>query len=170
MRVRYDGTLPFRADDSGRSHARGLMSISDQDDNARSTFLDKAAVLLRAAVIAPMLLNSAPAFADALDTAFVNAMTPYVVLKRGALECDKPVGEYIAYKSRMIGILGRLPNVDLIAADREIERAFEREAPMSARPTCSDALLERYQLTLDTSAEAALDYLAETVGQRLRGN
>lgn len=146
------------------------MSIYPHNDRAGAAFLNKSAVLLRPAVIASMLLGSAPAFADAPDTAFVNAMTPCVVLKRGAVECGKPAGEFIADKTRMVGILGRIPNIDLIAADREIERAFEREAPMSASPTCSDALLERYQLTLDTSAEAALDYLAETVGQRLRGN
>ncbi|PZU19460.1 MAG: hypothetical protein DI589_21285 [Shinella sp.] len=65
-----------------------------------------------------------------------------------------------------LNILARIPNVDLIAADREIERAFEREAPMTGSVECSDALLERYRMAREGGAERALDYLAETVRDR----
>lgn len=146
------------------------MSTYVQENRRHRSLLRKAAVLLRPAVIGCMVISSEPALADALETAYVNAMVPYVVLKRGTVECGKPAGEHIAYKTRMIGILGRIPNLDLIAADREIERAFERDAPRSANPICSDALLERYQYTFKTSAEIALKHLAEIVRERLRTN
>ncbi|MGI6856397.1 hypothetical protein [Mesorhizobium sp. 1B3] len=125
---------------------------------------------LRYVALGSALLGSAPAFAGGLDTAYSNAMMPYVVLKRGTIECGKPAGEHIAYKARMLGILGRIPNVDRVGADREIERAFERETLGSSNPTCSDALLERYQYTLENSAEMALQYLAEEVQSRQRNN
>lgn len=120
-------------------------------------------LLLRPVVAAAIALGSTHAFAGPVDTAFFNAMVPYVVLKRGTVECGKPAGEHIAYKARMLNILGRIPNVDLIAADREIERAFEREAPRTSSVECSDALLQRYDATRGGSAEMALQYLAEMV-------
>lgn len=123
----------------------------------------KTKSLMTTVGLVALMCISTPALAGSLDTAYGNAMIPYVVLKRGSVECGKPAGEHLAYKARLLEILGRIPNIDLISADREIERAFEREAPRSARPDCSEALLERYQYALDKSAEMALQYLAEEV-------
>ncbi|MCZ7930335.1 hypothetical protein [Agrobacterium pusense] len=120
-------------------------------------------VLTATALTTSICVLSSPAVAGPLDTAYSNAMVPYVVLKRGSIECGKPAGEHISYKTRLLGILGRVPSIDLIAADREIERAFEREAPRTSYVECSDALLQRYQNTLDSDAERALQYLAEQV-------
>ena len=132
-----------------------------------SLYASRAARLpLPSALVAAFALGSAPALAGPIDTAYMNAMMPYVVLKRGTVECGKPAGEHIAYKTRMLNILAHIPNVDLIAADREIERAFEREAPMTGSGECSDALLERYTMAREGGAERALDYLAETVRDR----
>lgn len=116
-----------------------------------------------ATLITTTLIFGSAAVAGPVDTAFQNAIVPYVVLKRGTVECGKPAGEHIAYKTRMIAAIGQLPGVDLIAADREIERAFEREAPRTNNPECSDALLQRYQNTLTTGAEMALQTLNEQV-------
>lgn len=116
-----------------------------------------------AQLVTASLIFVVPAVAGPIDTAFQNAIVPYVVLKRGTVECGKPAGEHIAYKTRMIAILGRIHGVDLIAADREIERAFEREAPRTSKPECSDALLQRYQNTFTTGAEIALQTLNEQV-------
>lgn len=120
-------------------------------------------VLTATALTTSIYVLSSPAVAGPLDTAYSNAMVPYVVLKRGSVECGKPAGEHISYKTRLLGILGRVPSIDLIAADREIERAFEREAPRTSYVECSDTLLQRYQNTLDSDAERALQYLAEQV-------
>ncbi|WCJ65205.1 hypothetical protein [Agrobacterium tumefaciens] len=120
-------------------------------------------VLTATALTTSICVLSNTAVAGPLDTAYSNAMVPYVVLKRGSVECGKPAGEHISYKTRLLGILGRVPSIDLIAADREIERAFEREAPRTSYVECSDALLQRYQNALDTDAERALQYLAEQV-------
>ncbi|WP_323687243.1 MULTISPECIES: hypothetical protein [unclassified Rhizobium] len=124
-----------------------------------------AKMLARTGVTLTTLIGllSTPVVAGPLDTAYANAMVPYVVLKRGSVECGKPAGEHISYKTRLLGILGRVPSIDLIAVDREIERAFEREAPRTNYVECSDALLQRYQNALDTDAERALQYLAEQV-------
>lgn len=112
-----------------------------------------------------MCAFSTQAVASPLDTAFFNATVPYVVLKRGSVECGKPVGEYIAYKTRMLAILGKNPSVDVIAADREIERAFEREAPRTSYVECSEALLQRYQNALTSGVERALTNLDEQVSK-----
>ncbi|KQO80083.1 hypothetical protein [Rhizobium sp. Leaf262] len=119
--------------------------------------------LLRPVMIASLMMSSAQAIAGPLDTAYANAMVPYVVLKRGTVECGKPAGEHLAYKARLLNILGRIPNIDLFAADREIERAFEREAPRSGYSECSEALLELYKNMSGKSAEMALQHLSETV-------
>jgi hypothetical protein len=120
-------------------------------------------VLTATALTTSICVLSSPAVAGPLDTAYANAMVPYVVLKRGSVECGKPAGEHISYKTRLLGILGRVPSIDLVAADREIERAFEREAPRTSYVECSDALLQRYQNALDADAERALQYLLEQV-------
>lgn len=86
------------------------------------------------------------AVTGAVETAFFNATVQYVALKRGCVEYGKPDGEHSAYKQRVLGMLGRLPNANLIVADREMERAFEREVT-KYNPKCSDALLARYQST-----------------------
>ena len=143
------------------------MHILNDPKKSFSKVQAKATWPLRPAMFAVALLTGSTAAADGLETAYVNAMAPYVVFKRGTLECDKPAGEYIAYKAHMLEILGRIPNIDLIAADREIERAFEREAPRTSYVECSDALLDRYASTMGRSADMALQYLAETVRDRL---
>ncbi|MCZ7488610.1 MULTISPECIES: hypothetical protein [Rhizobium/Agrobacterium group] len=122
-------------------------------------------VLTATALTTSICVLSSPAVAGPLDTAYSNAMVPYVVLKRGSVECGKPAGEHISYKTRLLGILGRVPSIDLIAADREIERAFEREAPRTSYTECSDALLLRYHNALNSDAERALQYLSEQVSE-----
>ena len=63
-----------------------------------SRYASKAAsVPLRSALVATFALGSVAAFAGPIDTAYMNAMMPYVVLKRGTVECGKPAGEHIAY-------------------------------------------------------------------------
>lgn len=88
-------------------------------------------------------------------------------LTRGSAECGKPDGEHIAYNQRVLDLLGRIPNVDLIVADREMERAYEREVTKH-NPTCSDALLERYKYTMTRGAEASLEALTDAVSDQLR--
>lgn len=125
--------------------------------------IKNARSLLRPVVIASVMMSGVPAFAGPLDTAYANAMVPYVVLKRGTVECGKPAGEHLAYKARLLNILGRIPNIDLVAADREIESAFEREAPRPGYSECSETLLDLYKIMSGKSAEMALQHLSETV-------
>lgn len=137
----------------------------------KSTKIDKSIVIkavrtLRIAAVMPVLLSSAPAFAGPLETDFSNAIVHYVALKRGSVECGKPDGEHIAYKHRLLTILARIPNADLIVADRQMERAFEREVTQY-NPTCTDGLLQRYQYTLTTGAEYSLKSFSETVTDQL---
>jgi hypothetical protein len=116
------------------------------------------------AAIICFVANSA--VAGPVETAFFNATVQYVALKRGSVECGKPDGEHIAYKQRVLGMLGRLPNANLIVADREMERAFEREVT-KYNPTCSEALLARYQSTLASGVEQSMGSLTEAVLKEL---
>lgn len=126
----------------------------------------KAIRALKIAAVIPVLLSSVPAFAGPVETNFSNAIVHYVALKRGSVECGKPDGEHIAYKHRLLMILARIPNADLIVADRQMERAFESEVTQY-NPTCSDALLNRYQRTLESWAESALKSFSDTVTDQL---
>ncbi len=133
------------------------------DQSTRFKFIS----MLKAVIAIPLMVVGSPAFAGPLETALFNATVPYVALKRGSIECGKPDGEHIAYKQRVLNLLGRIPHVDLIVADREMERAFEREVTKN-NPTCSDALLERYQYTMTKGAEASIEALTDAVSDQLQ--
>ncbi|MGV1954467.1 hypothetical protein ACQZ5G_09825 [Agrobacterium sp. 22-214-1] len=133
--------------------------------------IDKSAIIqvvraLKIATVLPLILSGTPAFAGPVETGFFNATIPYVVLKRGSVECGKPDGDHIAYKQRLLMMLARIPNADLIVADRQMERAFEFEV-MKYNPTCSDALLERYEYTMTEGAERSLKSFSDTVTDQL---
>lgn len=83
------------------------------DKSTRVKFIS----MLKAVTAIPLMVVGSPAFAGPLETALFNATVPYVALKRGSVECGKPDGEYIAYKQRVLNLLGRIPHVDLIVAD-----------------------------------------------------
>ncbi|WP_312806589.1 hypothetical protein [Agrobacterium cavarae] len=161
--VRYDGTLPFRAAKSTFALEMPMRQKPLQvDQSTRFT-----SSILKAVIAIPLMVVGSPAFAGPLETALFNATVPYVALKRGSVECGKPDGEHVAYKQRVLNLLGRIPNVDLIVADREMERAFEREVTKH-NPTCSDALLERYKYTMTRGAEASIEALTDAVSDQLR--
>ena len=118
------------------------------------------------AIVPALFLNITPAAADALDTSFTLALYPYTVLKRAAVTCDKPISEYIDYKTRVMEILGRIPNVNLRAADRDLEEHYEIEARYDLE--CTDVLLDLYQQTKNSNAERSLKSLENAVDRKLR--
>lgn len=118
------------------------------------------------AVVPALFLSITPASADALDTSFKLALYPYAVLKRAAVSCDKPISEYIDYKTRVMEILGKIPNANLRAADRDLEEHNESEARYDLE--CTDVLLDLYQQTKSSNAERSLKSLNDAVNRKLR--
>lgn len=118
------------------------------------------------AIVPAFFLSVTPVSADALDTSFTLTLYPYAALKRAAIACDKPISEYIDYKTSVMEILGKIPNVDLRAADRDLEEHYENEARYGL--VCTDALLELYQQTKNSTAELSLKSLNDAVNRKLR--
>jgi len=121
--------------------------------------------VLRPVVIASALLSSTPASADGLDTAYFLAMQPYAVLKRASVACGKPIEEHVAYKQRMLAILGGVPDIDIRAASRDIEKAYQTDADLGGLD-CTDGLRDRYRQIIDRGVDRDLEYLAEEVRNR----
>lgn len=82
------------------------------------------------AIVPAFFLSVTPVSADALDTSFTLTLYPYAALKRTAIACDKPISEYIDYKTRVMEILGKIPNVDLRAADRDLKSIMKTKHDM----------------------------------------
>lgn len=125
--------------------------------------------VLRPIVIASALLSSTPASADGLDTAYFLAMQPYAVLKRASVACGKPIGEHVAYKQRMLDILRGIPDIDIRAASRDIEQAYQTDAHLGGLD-CTDGLQDRYKQVLERGVDRDLEYLSEEILNRQRRN
>lgn len=123
----------------------------------------------RSAVVVSVLLSSAPASADDLDTAYFLAMQPYAVLKRASVACGKPIEEHVAYKQRMLDILSGVPDIDIRAASRDIEQAYQTDAHLGGLD-CTDGLQDRYKQVIERGVDRDLEYLAEEVLNRQRRN
>jgi len=124
---------------------------------------------LRSAVIASALLSSTPASADGLDTAYFLAMQPYAVLKRASVACGKPIEEHVAYKQRLLEILSGVPDIDIRAASRDIEQAYQTDAHLGGLD-CTDGLQDRYKQVIERGVDRDLEYLAEEVLNRQHRN
>lgn len=122
---------------------------------------------LCSAVIASALLSSTPASADGLDTAYFLAMQPYAVLKRASVACGRPIEEHVAYKKRMLDILSGVPDIDIRAASRDIEQAYQTDAHLGGLD-CTDGLQDRYKQVIERGVDRDLEYLAEEVRNRQR--
>lgn len=123
--------------------------------------------VLRPVVIASVLLSSTPASADGLDTAYFLAMQPYAVLKRASVACGKPIEEHVAYKQRLLEILSGVPDIDIRAASRDIEQAYQTDAHLGGLD-CTDGLQDRYKQVIERGVDRDLEYLAEEVLKRQR--
>lgn len=124
---------------------------------------------LRSAVIASALLSNTPASADGLDTAYFLAMQPYAVLKRASVACGKPIEEHVAYKQRLLEILSGVPDIDIRAASRDIEQAYQTDAHLGGLD-CTDGLQDRYKQVIERGVDRDLEYLAEEVLNRQHRN
>ena len=124
---------------------------------------------LRSAVIASALLSNTPASADGLDTAYFLAMQPYAVLKRASVACGKPIEEHVAYKQRLLEILSGVPDIDIRAASRDIEQAYQTDAHLGGLD-CTDGLQDRYKQVIERGIDRDLEYLAEEVLNRQHRN
>lgn len=122
--------------------------------------------LLLTTVVPAFLLLVTPASADALDTSFSLAIYPYATLKRAAFACNKPISEHIDYKAQIMGILGKIPNINLMSAERHLEDNYEIEAQYGL--VCTDALLELYESTKDGVIDMRLKSLDLAVTEKLR--
>lgn len=164
--VRYDGTLPFRAAVNDRvAQVGGRMR--NPKNRKRLGLTRKAAWQHPVAVVAAVLIGTS-AYADGLDTAYSLAMQPYAVLKRTSIACGKPIEEHVAYKQRMLAILGGVPGIDILAASRAIEKAYQTDADLGGLE-CTDGLQDRYKQIIDRGVDRDLEYLAEEVRNRQHG-
>lgn len=145
------------------------MRIPKDQDKPVSSFAAGAAYFLRPVVITSALLSSTPASADGLDTAYFLAMQPYAVLKRASVACGKPIEEHVAYKQRMLDILRGVPDIDIRAASRDIEQAYQTDAHLGGLD-CTDGLQDRYKQVIERGVDRDLEYLAEEVLNRQRRN
>lgn len=140
------------------------MRIQKHKTNNRSRQTNKKRILSTAFVLTA-LLGSTPAFADGLDTAFYLASQHYAVLKRASIACGKPIQEHVEYKSRMLSVLRRLPNVDILSASQGIEQAYQTDAHLGGLD-CTDTLLQRYKQVIDRGVDRDLEFLADEVRKK----
>jgi len=90
------------------------------------------------------------------------AIQPYAVLKRTSVACGKPLQKHIEYKSRLLSILGGLPNIDIRKASQDIEQAYRTDVHLGGLD-CTDALLQRYKQIIDRGVDYYLEFLADEV-------
>lgn len=128
----------------------------------------KAAWMQYPVIIVAAVLIGTSAYADGLDTAYSLAMQPYAVLKRTSIACGKPIEEHVAYKQRMLAILGGVPGIDILAASRAIEKAYQTDADLGGLE-CTDDLQDRYKQIINRGVDRDLEYLAEEVRNRQHG-
>ena len=128
----------------------------------------KAAWMQYPVIIVAAVLIGTSAYADGLDTAYFLAMQPYAVLKRTSIACGKPIEEHVAYKQRMLAILGGVPGIDILAASRAIEKAYQTDADLGGLE-CTDDLQDRYKQIINRGVDRDLEYLAEEVRNRQHG-
>jgi len=145
------------------------MCIPSNQKRSASGATAKAAGILRPLVISSALLSIAPALANGLDTAYFLAMQPYAVLKRTSVACGEPIEEHVAYKQRMLEILSDVPDIDIRAASRDIEKAYQTDADLGGLD-CTEGLRTRYKQIIDRGVDRDLEYLAEEVRNRQRNN
>lgn len=135
------------------------------ENQIRSGLTAKAAWMLHPVVIVAAVLSGAPAYADGLNTAYFLAMQPYAVLKRASVACGRPIEEHVSYKQRMLEILSGVPDIDIRAASRDIEKAYQTDADLGGLD-CTDGLQDRYKQIIDRGVDRDLEYLAEEVRNR----
>lgn len=140
------------------------MRIQKQETNNRSHQINKKRIFSTVFMLSA-LLASTPVFADGLDTAFYLASQQYAVLKRASIACGKPIQEHIEYKSRMLSVLGGLPNVDILSASQGIEKAYQTDAHLGGLD-CTDSLLQRYKQVIDRGVDRDLEFLADEVRKK----
>lgn len=138
--------------------------MRNQKNRNRLGLTGKAAWQHPVVIVAAVLIGTS-AYADGLDTAYSLAMQPYAVLKRTSIACGKPIEEHVAYKQRMLAILGGVPGIDILAASRAIEKAYQTDADLGGLE-CTDDLQDRYRQIIDRGIDRDLEYLAEEVRNR----
>ncbi|WP_421566336.1 hypothetical protein [Ochrobactrum sp. EDr1-4] len=165
VRVRYDGTLPFRAEII--APWGGSMRFLAVDKKHSGNLIASVTRLVRPCIVFSILVIGTPASAHELDTPFYVAMQPYAVLKRTSIACGLPEDDHRAYRKRLLAIISQVEEIDISSARRALQKAYETDAQLGGLE-CSEALKDRYKYTVERGINRDLDYLQEEVDDYLR--
>lgn len=106
-----------------------------------------------------------PAYADAqmeLDTSFFISTHHYAQIRIGSDACGLPAGEWISYKARVLEALAQDPKIDVLKAQRDMDRYYEQEKDRMGNE-CSNA-----HRNLFRTAVGRMDDEIRTLRERVR--
>jgi hypothetical protein len=113
------------------------------------------------------VLLSTSAMADdqaELDSAFRSITYAYAHIRVPAYNCGFSAGEWISFKARVLETLSQGPEIDVMRADRDMDRFYEEEKSRMS-PQCNEPQREMYQRAVD-NMDRHIDRLRGLVSKR----